>query len=88
LQKHGRFIAAVVAAVDDTEVRRQLEPLLAAVNSSWDNLVRAIHRILEGERDEDVLCEPLDMEDSMIINAILRGIADPQTLKLLLEGQD
>jgi hypothetical protein len=30
----------------------------------------------------------LDFEEAPIINAILRGIADPETLKLLLEGQE
>jgi tetratricopeptide (TPR) repeat protein len=89
LQKHGQFIATVVAAVDDAEVRQQLEAEMEGmVKNGWGNLVAAIHRVLEGERDEDVLCELLDLEDSMIINAILRGIADPETLKPLLEGQE
>jgi tetratricopeptide (TPR) repeat protein len=89
LQKHGRLIAAVVTAVDDAEVRQQLKPLLAEwVKAGWNNLVLAIHQVLEGERDEDVLCEPLNFEEAAIINAILRGIADPEALKPLLEGQE
>ncbi len=89
LQKHGRFIAAVVAAVDDAQARQELEPAVEELaKRGWDNLVAAIHRILGGERDEDVLCELLDLTDSMIIYAILRGIIDPDTLKPLLEGQE
>lgn len=50
----------------------------------WSNLVAAIRRILAGERDEQTLCAPLDLEDSMIIETILRAIADPSTLSALL----
>ncbi len=90
LHKHEQLIYAVVAAVDDAEVRRQLEPHLEeGVKNGWGNLVAAIHHLLEGERDVDVLCEGLaHLESSMIIYAILRGIADPETLKPLLEGQE
>ncbi len=90
LHKHEQLIYAVVAAVDDAEVRRQLEPhLQEGVKNGWGNLVAAIHRLLEGERDVDVLCEGLaHLESSMIIYAILRGIAEPETLKPLLEGQE
>jgi tetratricopeptide (TPR) repeat protein len=89
LRKHGQLIASVVLAVDDAEVRQQLEAdMEEVVKAGRGNLVAAIHRVLEGEPDEDMLCELLNMEDSMIINAILRGIADPETLKPLLEGQE
>jgi tetratricopeptide (TPR) repeat protein len=89
LQKHWRLIAAVVTGVDDAEVRQQQEPVLAEwAKAGWNNLVPAIHQVLEGERDEDVLCEQLAGEEAAIINAILRGIADPETLKPLLEGQE
>ena len=77
LQKYGQLIAYVVAAVDNAELRQQLEPVLEErVKNGWGNLVAAIHQILDGERDQDVLCEPLDMEDSMIIYAILQGIGE------------
>lgn len=89
LRKNGQFIDAVVAAVDDARVRKQLEPLLEkCVKAGAGNFVAAIHRVLDGERDEDVLCEGMNLTESMIINAILRGIADPETLKPLLEGQE
>ncbi|OUL24069.1 hypothetical protein BV372_29320 [Nostoc sp. T09] len=84
LRQNGQFIAGVVAAVDDVEIREQLEIEIENVAEVWQNLVAAIRRILAGERDENILCEPLDSEDSMIISAILRGIADPQSLEALL----
>jgi tetratricopeptide (TPR) repeat protein len=88
LRKYGQFIATVVATVDEADLRQQLEPSLEEIaKRGWGNLVAAIHRLLEGERDEEVLCERLHYTESMIINAILRGIADPETLKPLLEGQ-
>jgi tetratricopeptide (TPR) repeat protein len=89
LQKHRQLIAGVVAAVDDAQVRKQLEPVLEEITKrSGANLVATIHLILDGERDENMLCEQLGGEDTAIINAILRGIADPETLKPLLEGQE
>jgi tetratricopeptide (TPR) repeat protein len=93
LRKYGRWIAVIVAAVDDAEERKKLEAALVETvleeyGDAWKDLIAAIHQVLEGERDEDLLCEPLHLEGSMIINAILRGIADPETLKPLLEGQD
>jgi tetratricopeptide (TPR) repeat protein len=84
LRQYGQFIARVVAAVDNAQIREQLEIDMENFAEGWQNLVAAIRRILAGERDENILCEPLDLEDSMIISAILRGIADPQSLAALL----
>lgn len=75
LQKHGKLIAMTVAAVDDAKVRQELESWLETFRKGWENLAAAIQRILNGERDEAVLCEPLYYRDSAIINAILRRIA-------------
>ncbi len=52
----------------------------------WSNLADAIDRILESERDEDALCDILDFEKSIIVHAILQGIADPQTLAPLVDA--
>ncbi|WP_392477392.1 tetratricopeptide repeat protein [Nostoc sp. C110] len=85
LRKYEPLIVGVVAAMDNAEIREQLEGLLEnIVKNGWVNLIAAIRRILAGERDEDILCEQLDLEDSMIIYAILQGIADPQSLEALL----
>ncbi len=84
LQKSGKQIARVVAAVNDAEVRQLLGSEMDNADSSRGNFVAAIRRILNDERDEDALCEGLNINDSMIIYAILRGIADPRTLEELL----
>lgn len=86
LRQYGQFIAWVVAAVDNAEIREQLEAEMENFAENLPNFVAAIRLILAGERDENILCEPLDLEDSMIISAILRGIADPQFLAALLNN--
>jgi hypothetical protein len=50
----------------------------------WQNLIAAIQQILNGQRDEDILCEGLDIGDSQIMITILRGISDPETLKAFI----
>ncbi|MDZ7959330.1 MAG: tetratricopeptide repeat protein [Aulosira sp. DedQUE10] len=88
LRQNGQFITAVVAAVDDVQQRQQLEPTLEnEVKNGRGNFVAAIRLVLADERDEDVLCESLNLAESMIINTILRGIADRNTLNELLEEQ-
>ncbi|RCJ18406.1 hypothetical protein A6770_33185 [Nostoc minutum NIES-26] len=88
LRQYGQLIAAVVVFVNDAEVRQQLEAALEEwVKVGWVNLIAAIRLVLDGERDEDVLCESLNYLEAPIINAILRGIANPNTLNELLEEQ-
>ena len=41
----------------------------------WANLKAAIRHILNGERDEAALSEPLNYIEAAIIRAILEGIA-------------
>lgn len=84
LRQHGQFIAGVVAAVDNAEEREQLEAAMENFAEDLPNLVATIRRILAGERDENILCEQLGLQDSVMISAILRGIADPQSLEALL----
>ena len=82
LKDYGWLIIQVVATADHPDVRSQLEiSLEEGIKAGWDNLVAAIRRIVKGERDEKVLWKGLDMEESMIISAILQGIADPSTLE-------
>jgi hypothetical protein len=80
------LIVAVVAAVYDAEVRQELEFWLeTSTGEGWENQVAAIHRVLDGEQDEEILCESLNYLEASIIHAILRGIENPDTLKELLE---
>jgi tetratricopeptide (TPR) repeat protein len=69
------LIGMIVAAVNNAEIRQQLEPVLEMLaEQGLANLGAAIRRILDGERDEAVLCEPLNHVEAPIISAILRGI--------------
>lgn len=40
----------------------------------------ALQRIAEGSRDAETICEDLDFDESMTIEAILQGLADPETI--------
>jgi tetratricopeptide (TPR) repeat protein len=81
LRSHLPVIAGAIMAVQDREHREPLEEVLSGMEErGWTKLVGAIRRILEDERDADTLCADLDSEDSMIIEAILAGLADPSTL--------
>jgi tetratricopeptide (TPR) repeat protein len=72
LQQHESFIAAVVAAVGDKAVQAELEPILTQmIENGWGQLLAAIRRVLAGEREVEVLWDDLDLDDSMIIAAIL-----------------
>jgi tetratricopeptide (TPR) repeat protein len=88
LRKHLPLIASAVIAVEDRERRQPLEEALSGMEQrGWTNLVAAIRRILEDERDADALCADLDSEDSMIIETILAGLDDPSTLSDLLPSE-
>jgi tetratricopeptide (TPR) repeat protein len=72
LQKYESFIAAVVAAVGDKAAQAELEPnLTQTIENGRGQLVAAIRRVLAGEREVEVLWDDLDLDDSMIIAAIL-----------------
>ncbi|TYQ30748.1 CHAT domain-containing protein [Pseudanabaena sp. UWO310] len=75
LSQHTKLIDGTVKAVDDDELRHRLETFLGQmIPHGWQNLVIAIRKILNGQRDEDILCEGLDYQDYEIIIAILHGI--------------
>jgi tetratricopeptide (TPR) repeat protein len=73
LRQHAPLIDGVVRAVDDAEVRQQLESQLQEVDPECQNIVwNAIRQILNGQRDEDILCEGLnDNIGSQIVLGIL-----------------
>ena len=78
LRQHAPLIEGVVMAVDDAEVRQQLEPILEnMISNGWQNLIAAIRQILNGERDEDILYEGLDSIDSQVVLAILDQVKRP-----------
>ncbi|NIR59279.1 MAG: hypothetical protein GWO02_07030 [Gammaproteobacteria bacterium] len=79
-QTHAELIHGVVAACENPERGRELEPALQASEANgWVELVARIRKILEGRRDEHLLAG-LDDEDRAIVAAILRGLQDPRSL--------
>ncbi|MEJ2060348.1 MAG: hypothetical protein P8Y64_07660 [Gammaproteobacteria bacterium] len=77
---HADLIVGVVKAVQNPDARPELENALkVSEENGWTDLVAAIRRILNGDRNEQILVG-LDEEDSTIVQAILRGIQDPSTL--------
>jgi tetratricopeptide (TPR) repeat protein len=94
-KKHRYFARQTKANFPGTqyELKQKYSELILAVtqcenvvifeddNEELKNLKTAIQQILDGERDVDFVCEPLDLEDSMIVYAILEGIANPDSLK-------
>lgn len=86
LRPHAPLIAATIAAVSDSKRLESLEERLRVSEAhGWATLVTAIRQILANERNADALCERLDAEDSMIVEAILAGIADYGSLADILE---
>jgi len=89
LRRRAPLILATVLATQDRKHRDDLEQVLPELERhGWTKLVAAIRRVLAGERDPDVLCESLDLEDSMIVETILQALSDPSTLTDLLADQD
>ena len=92
LWQRGRLIlAAVLACSGEEQARRALAQHQAAMRStgeSWANAADVLDRVLAGEQDPEVLCADLDFEASMIVEAILQGLADPSTLHDLLPDRE
>lgn len=79
-QMHAELIHRVVQASHDPKQAVALEPALQSSHANgWEQLVQAIRRILQGERNPALL-SPLDEEDRSIISAILEGIQNPSSL--------
>jgi hypothetical protein len=80
IQAHAQLIVAVVKACQNRDLLPQLEPILeSARQNGWEDLVKIIRAILKGNR-ETGLVAGLDEEDTVIVQAILRGLQDAATL--------
>jgi hypothetical protein len=80
IRSHAILIVTVVKACQNPQLLPELEPMLVhAQNNGWTELVSAIRNILKGNRDPSLL-HGLDDEDTIIIEAVLRGLQDPNTL--------
>ena len=79
-QFHAPLIVTVVNALGDDSMKPALEHILkASEENGWASLVASIRKIIKGDRDSSLL-KGMDDEDSIIIDAILRGIQDPSSL--------
>lgn len=77
---HAGLINAIAMACLNPEKAQDVDPLLdAAVANGWEELAIVLRKILAGSREISLL-EGLDEEDTVICEAILRGIQDPSTL--------
>ena len=80
VRTHAGLIVNVVQAAQNPVHRPPVdEALRVSAQNGWTNLVSAIRQILNGSRDPNLFAD-LDEEDSIIIEAILRGLQDPTTL--------
>jgi len=81
LTAHAAFINEVVMLGPRAESQIEFEQLLQlATENGWGDLVAAIRLIiLKGRRDLEVL-NPLDEEDRVIAEAILKGLQNPTSL--------
>lgn len=77
---HSKFIHSVVHACQN---RENLPPLQQALDQfaqqGWDPLVKAVRRIINGERGDDLLIG-IDEEDQVIVQSILMGLQNTETL--------
>lgn len=80
IQAHAPLIVGVVQAVQNRDLLPQIEEALRVTEQNgWADLVAAIRKILKGAR-ERTLFAGLDEEDTVILEAILRGIQNPASL--------
>lgn len=80
LSMHAPFIHAVVQAIRTPTLRPDLLELLREAESrGWAVMVSCVREILDGRRGRELLLG-LDAEDRVIVEAILAGIDDPNTL--------
>lgn len=77
---HAGLIHSIAMACINNSHRANADAILeAATANGWDELVIVLRRILAGHR-EDSLINGLDEEDTVITQAILRGIQNPSSL--------
>ncbi|MDJ0806525.1 MAG: hypothetical protein QNJ78_06790 [Gammaproteobacteria bacterium] len=80
LSVHAAFIHEVVRCIHDSARDADFEQLMmSAADNGWNDLVNSIRQIRAGRRDMELL-NPLDEEDRVITEAILKGLQDPATL--------
>jgi hypothetical protein len=88
LRRQLPIIGTVLAVVRQPSGRPELERMLSErAERGWGNLVGALRALLDGQREEDALCDPLDREDALIVMTVLRCLADPEAERALFSDQ-
>jgi len=86
IEAHTGLIHRVVIGCQNRQMVPDLDDILKqAEENGWLQLVAAIRKILAGSRDASVL-HGLDDEDRVIVQSILYGLQNPETLPDLGEG--
>jgi tetratricopeptide (TPR) repeat protein len=79
----ARFVKEMIpdirGALQHTEQRPALEQKLELIFRGSSDMLAAMRAILDGERDEAVLCENLALTEAFMIRVILAGLSDPTT---------
>ena len=79
-QAHAPLIVGAVQTAQNPTLRAEFDKaLIMSEKNGWGDLVSAIRKILDGQRDTS-LANGLDDEDASIVLAILQGLQDPNTL--------
>lgn len=87
MRQYAPLIRRVLLALGNAEHRADLEEQLQQASESRQSLAQAIQAILNGERNEIRLLEPLNYSDAAIIHLILQGIESPDSLSILFNDQ-
>ena len=88
LQTHASLVLAVVETIHNPDLRPHLDTVLQqSEQNGWQTLVVIINKILSGNRDQALLND-LDDEDAAIVESILLGLQDPNTLPKMEQGGD
>lgn len=85
MRTHELLIIDAISAAQHNELTDNFKKLLAHPDN-WRNVVNAIKKILNGERNEEILLEPLNYQEASIIHLILKGIENPESLKSLFNS--
>lgn len=84
-QRHRALITEVLTVIAQPVQRADLEAGLGQMEQhGWGQLVAALRRLLDGERDGDTLHAQLHHRESLILDTILAGLADSGSLPALL----
>jgi hypothetical protein len=71
LHQFEPLLQGIAAAVNDEEIRAQIEPVVADLEQKGWRLAEAVHRIWAGERNAEVLTAGLDQQDSALVRRVL-----------------